>query len=272
MVCHGPKDVDEALSRIDSGEFTAAAMRFLVEEFLEGEEASYIVLVDKKGHILPLASAQDHKAVYDGDRGPNTGGMGAYSPAPVLTPEVEKKVLSRIVRPTIKAMAKRGTPFFGFLYVGLMIDRNGNPFVVEFNVRLGDPETQPILARLKTDIVKIFIAAQEGRLDRIKPKWDPRAAVTVVIAENGYPDKNKYSTGHLVKGLKKAEALGAIIDHAGTELIGDKLITTSGRVINITGLGNDYAGAIKKTYAAVHKVQWGSEYYRADIGHRALNR
>jgi phosphoribosylamine--glycine ligase len=162
MVCPGPADVDAALRRIESGEFGEAGKKFIVEEFLEGEEASYIVLVDRNGNILPLASAQDHKAIYDGDKGPNTGGMGAYSPAPVLSPEVEQRTLERIVRPTIEAMAKRGTPFAGFLYTGLMIDSRGNPHVVEFNARLGDPETQPILARLETDIVEVFLAMLEG--------------------------------------------------------------------------------------------------------------
>ena len=270
MVCHGPKDVNIALRRVESGEFGKAAERFLVEEFLEGEEASYIVAVDKNGNILPLASSQDHKAIYDGDKGPNTGGMGAYSPAPVLTPEVEKRVLERIVKPTIKLMADRGTPFFGFLYVGLMIDRNGNPYVVEFNVRLGDPETQPILARMKTDIVEVLIAADLCALDDVQIDWDPRPAVCVVMAEQGYP--GAYETGHVISGIEDAEALGAIVDHAGTVRKGGRLLTAGGRVLGVTALGDSYTGAINKVYGAVEKISWGSEYYRWDIGQKALNR
>lgn len=272
MVCLGPKDVDVALRRIDSGEFREAGKKFIVEEYLEGEEASYIVLVDRNGNILPLASAQDHKAIFDGDKGPNTGGMGAYSPAPVLTPEVEQRVLERIVRPTIQAMAEKGRPVTGFLYVGLMIDPKGNPYVVEFNVRLGDPETQPILARLETDIVEVFLAMLEGRLDRVVLKWKHQVAVTVVMAARGYPDSKAYKKGELIRGIEEAEAMGSIIDHAGVKKIGNELFTDGGRVLGVTALGETFEIAIEKAYRAVRTISWGSEYCRTDIGRRALNR
>ncbi|MBN1103434.1 MAG: phosphoribosylamine--glycine ligase [Deltaproteobacteria bacterium] len=272
MVCPGPDAVDAALRRIESGEFGEAGKKFVVEEFLEGEEASYIVLVDRKGHILPLAGSQDHKAIFDGDKGPNTGGMGAYSPAPVLAPEVEQRTLDRIVRPTIEAMAERGMPFTGFLYTGLMIDPKGNPHVVEFNVRLGDPETQPIVARLETDIVEVFLAMLDGSLDKAVLKWTPRAAVTVVMAAKGYPDSNAYKKGDRIRGIEDAEAMGAIVDHAGVKKIGEDLFTDGGRVLGVTALGETFEGAIEKAYRAVRKISWGSEYYRTDIGRRALNR
>jgi phosphoribosylamine---glycine ligase len=272
MVCPSPNDVEVALGRIDSGEFREAGKKFIVEECLEGEEASYIVLVDRKGNVLPLASAQDHKAIFDGDQGPNTGGMGAYSPAPVLTPDVEQRVLERIVRPTIKTMAEKGVPFTGFLYVGLMIDPKGNPHVVEFNVRLGDPETQPILARLETDIVDVFLAMLEGRLDQVVLKWRPQVAVTVVMAAKGYPDSKAYKKGELIRGIEKAEAMGAIIDHAGVKKIGNDLFTNGGRVLGVTALGETFETAIKNAYSAVRTISWGSEYCRTDIGRRAWNR
>jgi phosphoribosylamine--glycine ligase len=271
IVCHGPKDVDIALRRIESGEFKDAGTRFLVEGFLEGEEASYIVLVDKKGHIVPLASSQDHKAIYDGDKGPNTGGTGAYSPAPVLNAIVEQRVLDRIVNPTIKAMAERGMPFFGFLYVGLMIGKDGNPSVVEFNTRLGDPETQPILARMKTDIVKIFLAMLKGELAKIEIKWDPRVAVCVVMMEDGYP--GEYKKGHAITGLDELRSWkSTIVDLAAVIEKDGKLLTNGGRVLGITGLGEDHSTAIAQAYQAVRLIHWGSEYYRRDIGKKALNR
>ena len=271
MVCHGPNDVDISLRRIEGGEFKDAGMRFLVEEFLEGEEASYIVLVDKNGHIVPLASSQDHKAIYDGDEGPNTGGTGAYSPAPVLNSIVEQRVLDRIVKPTIKAMAERDMPFCGFLYVGLMIGKDGSLSVVEFNVRLGDPETQPILARMKTDIVKIFLAMLKGELDKIQIEWDPRVAVCVVMMEDGYP--GDYEKGHVITGIDELRSWkSAIVDLAAVIEKDDELLTNGGRVLGVTALGEDHATAIAQAYQAVRLIHWGSEYYRSDIGEKALNR
>lgn len=271
MVCHGPNDVDIGLRRIEGGEFKDAGMRFMVEEFLEGEEASYIVLVDKNGHIVPLASSQDHKAIYDGDEGPNTGGTGAYSPAPVLDSIVEQRVLDRIVKPTIKAMAERDMPFFGFFYVGLMIGKDGSPSVVEFNVRLGDPETQPILARMKTDIVKIFLAMLKGELDKIQIEWDPRVAVCVVMMEDGYP--GDYEKGHVITGIDELRPWkSTIVDLAAVIEKDDELLTNGGRVLGVTALGEDHATAIGQAYQAVKLIHWGSEYYRSDIGKKALNR
>ncbi|MCJ7595063.1 MAG: phosphoribosylamine--glycine ligase [Desulfobacterales bacterium] len=271
IVCHDPNDVDIALRRIEGGEFKNAGMRFLVEEFLEGEEASYIVLVDKNGHIVPLASSQDHKAIYDGDKGPNTGGTGAYSPAPVLNPLVEQQVLDRIVKPTIKAMAERGMPFYGFLYVGVMIGKDFSPCVVEFNVRLGDPETQPILARMKTDIVKIFMAMLKGELDKVRIEWDPRVAVCVVMMEDGYP--GDYGKGHVITGIDELRSWrSTIVDLAAVIERDHELLTNGGRVLGVTALGEDHATAISQVYQAVRLIHWGSEYYRSDIGKIALNR
>ncbi|MBW1799175.1 MAG: phosphoribosylamine--glycine ligase [Deltaproteobacteria bacterium] len=271
MVCHDPEDVDIALRRIGDGEFKDAGIRFLVEGFLEGEEASYIVLVDKNGHIFPLAGSQDHKAIYDNDEGPNTGGTGAYSPAPVLNSMVEQRVLDRIVKPTIKAMAERDMPFCGFFYVGLMIDKDACPSVVEFNVRLGDPETQPILARMKTDIVEIFQAMVKGELDKIQIEWDPRVAVCVVMMEDGYP--GDYDKGHVITGLDELRSWkNTIVDLAAVIEKDDKLLTSGGRVLGVTALGEDHAAAIGQAYQAVKLIHWGSEYYRSDIGKKALNR
>jgi phosphoribosylamine---glycine ligase len=270
MVCHGPNDVDISLRRIERGEFKKAGKRFVVEEFLEGEEASKIYFVDKNRNVMPLKGAQDHKAIFDDDKGDNTGGTGAYAWAPVLSPEVEERVLERIVKPTIRAMAEKGRPFTGFLYVGLMIDQYGNPFVVEFNVRLGDPETQPILALLESDIVEIFLAALAGDLDKVQVKWNPGVAVCVVMMEKGYP--GAYEKGHEIFGIEKAMAMGAIVDHAGTKVADGKILTDGGRVLGITALGENHAIAIAKAYEAVRKISWFTEYYRTDIGHKALRR
>ena len=209
MVCKSEEEVREALRWIESGEFGEAGKIFIIEKFLPGQEASYIVLVDKNGNILPLATSQDHKPRFAHDSkispNPNTGGMGAYSPAPVVTEEVETRTLERIIQPTIKAMADEGTPFTGVLYAGLMIDNEGNPSVVEFNVRLGDPEIQPILARMKSDLVPIILAALEGNLDKVQIEWDPRPAVCVVKVSDGYP--GSYKKGLIITGIEEAEAV-----------------------------------------------------------------
>jgi len=270
MVCRDPNEVDAALGRIEGGEFKDAGQRFLVEDFLEGEEASYIVLVDKNGHILPLAGSQDHKAIYDGDKGPNTGGTGAYSPAPVLDSLVEQQVLDRIVKPTVRAMAERGMPFSGFLYAGLMIGKGG-PSVVEFNVRLGDPETQPIMARMKTDIMEVFLATLEGGLDKVRIEWDPRVAVCVVMMEDGYP--GDYGKGRVITGLDELSSRkNTMVDLAAVVRRDHELLTNGGRVLGVTALGEDHAAAISQVYQAVRLIHWGSEYYRSDIGKKALNR
>lgn len=271
IVCWNEDEVAEALRRIKAKEFGAAGDKFIIEKFLPGQEASYIVLVDKSGHILSLATSQDHKPRYEHDSGispnPNTGGMGAYSPAPVVTDEVEERILERIVKPTIQAMADRGTPSTGVLYAGLMIDNDGNPFVVEFNVRFGDPEIQPILARMKSDIVPIILAALEGKLDTIQIEWDPRPAVSVVKVSGPYP--GSYETGFVISGIKEAEATGAIVDHAGTALDSEgNTITAGGRVVDITALGENFVEATANAYEAANKISWKGCDCRNDIAWR----
>ena len=275
MVCFTEDEVRAALAKIEKKEFGFAGDEFLIERFLPGQEVSYIVLVDKNGHILPLATSQDHKALYDHDSGqtpnPNTGGMGAYSPAPLVTGKMEERILARIIEPTIKAMAERDTPFTGVLYAGLMINDTGNPSVLEFNVRFGDPETQPILARMKSDLVAVILAALDGRLDKVQIDWDPRPAVCVVMASNGYP--NSYERGYPISGLKGATATGAIIDHAGTALdSGGNIITAGGRVLGITALGDSFQEAQANAYRAVEKISWPGCYFRKDIAYQAIEK
>lgn len=267
-VCRSLEEALAFIERIDSGEFGDAAGKILLEGFLVGEEASYIVMVDKNGHILPLASAQDHKPIYDNDQGPNTGGMGAYSPAPVVTDEVEQRILDRIIKPTIAAMKKEGRPFVGFLYAGLMIDNEGNPFVVEFNCRLGDPEAQPILTRLDTDFLALLEHAIDGRLDEIELNWKPYPSVCVVLTAQGYPGTPK--KGDHITGLKKA-GLHAYIFHAGTAVHdGGKLVTNGGRVLGITALGLNFRDAINAAYSSAQHVAFDGMHFRRDIGRRAL--
>ena len=275
MVCFTEDEVRAALAKIEKKEFGFAGDEFLIERFLPGQEVSYIVLVDKNGHILPLATSQDHKALYDHDSGktpnPNTGGMGAYSPAPLVTGEMEERILARIIEPAIKAMVERGTPFTGVLYAGLMIDEAGNPSVLEFNVRFGDPETQPILARMKSDLVAVILAALDGRLDEIQIDWDPRSAVCVVMASNGYP--GLYEKGFIISGLERATATGAIIDHAGTALDRQsKVITAGGRVWGVTALGDSFREAQANAYEAVKRISWSGCYFRKDIAYQAIEK
>ncbi|MDD5071168.1 MAG: phosphoribosylamine--glycine ligase [Patescibacteria group bacterium] len=269
MVCHTAEEVSAVLVRIKGGEFGPAGKKFLIEKFLPGEEISYIVLVDKNGHILPLATSQDHKTIFDHDSGifpnPNTGGMGAISPSPIVTPELEKLILAEIIRPTIEAMAKKGIPFTGVLYAGLMIDEAGNPSVLEFNCRFGDPETQPILARMRSDLIDVILKALEGNLDKVKIDWDPRPAVCVVMASDGYP--GTYEKGYLISGLKEAAKTGSIIDHAGTALDRHgRIITAGGRVLGVTALGDDFQQARTNAYQAVKKISWPGCHFRQDIG------
>lgn len=245
----------------------AASTRVVIEEFLEGEEASYIVMCDGR-HALPLATSQDHKRRDDGDFGPNTGGMGAYSPAPVVTPEVDKRVLKQIIEPTLAGMAAEGAPFIGFLYAGLMIDRAGMPRVIEFNVRLGDPETQPILMRLKSDPLDLIDAALDGRLDRISVSWDPRPALGVVLAAQGYPGKVR--TGDVISGHDAGFGLGVKVFHASTKVENGKVLTCGGRVLSVCALGTDLAAAQSSAYAAAQRIHYDGMFYRRDIGHRAV--
>ncbi len=255
---------------LDGGRFGAAGNRVVIEEFLEGEEASFIAMVSQ-GQILPMASSQDHKARDDGDLGPNTGGMGAYSPAPVVTPELHERIMAEVMRPTVAGMAAAGLPYTGFLYAGLMIAADGTPKVLEYNCRFGDPETQPILMRLRSDLVELCLAALEGRLGEMRPDWDPRAALGVVMAAGGYPDA--YEKGQLISGLEEAARVeDTKVFHAGTALVDGRTITSGGRVLCVTALGDTVAEAQARAYQALDRIHWQGGFCRRDIGHRAIAR
>jgi len=248
----------------------AAGARVVIEEFLGGEEASFIVMADGR-HVLPLASSQDHKRLQDGDRGPNTGGMGAYSPAPVVTPAMHARIMREIVLPAINGMAADGMPYTGFLYAGVMIDAAGQPKVLEFNCRLGDPETQPIMARLKSDLVELVLRALAGTLDAAECEWDRRAALGVVLAAAGYPDAPQ--KGALITGLERVtqEAHpGVHVFHAGTEQQNKHVVVSGGRVLCVTALGDSVRQAQRAAYAAVSEIHFDGMQYRTDIGHRAV--
>ncbi len=265
-------NIDEAHAAIDmmlsDNRFGDAGARVVVEEFLEGEEASFIVMVDGK-NILPLATSQDHKRLLDDDEGPNTGGMGAYSPAPVVTPELHARVMREIIQPTVQGMAKDGIPFTGFLYAGLMIDADGNAKTLEFNCRMGDPETQPIMARLKTDLVTVMEHAVEGTLNEIELDWDRRTALGVVMAAGGYPDAPR--KGDVIKGIP-AETADSVTFHAGTVMEDGQLKTSGGRVLCVVGLGDSVKVAQKHAYEALDQIQFDGMQMRRDIGWRALKR
>ena len=258
-----------ATDMLAGGSFGDAGARIVVEEYLDGEEASFIVVTDGTT-ILPLATSQDHKARDEGDVGPNTGGMGAYSPAPVVTAEVERRIMSRVIRPTLEGMQADGHPYLGFLYAGLMIMADGTPRVIEFNCRLGDPETQPILMRLKSDLVAICSATLTGTLEQQSAEWDSRAALGVVMAAGGYPAS--YAKGKVISGLDAANSDTQKVFHAGTVMDGDTVTTSGGRVLCVVGLGDTVAAAATSAYAAVDKIDWQDVYCRRDIGHRAIAR
>jgi phosphoribosylamine---glycine ligase len=245
-----------------------AGARVVIEDFLDGEEASFIVMVDGK-HALALASSQDHKRLLDGDRGPNTGGMGAYSPAPIVTPQMHARVMREIIMPTVRGMEADGIRFTGFLYAGLMIDKAGNPRTLEFNCRMGDPETQPIMARLKSDFSKVVEQAIAGGLDTVELEWDRRTALGVVLAAHGYPDAPR--KGDRINGIP-AETEQTVTFHAGTTLDGDKLQTSGGRVLCVVGLSDSVRGAQQEAYEIINQINFEGMQYRRDIGHRALNR
>ena len=245
-----------------------AGHRVVIEEFMQGEEASFIVMVDGK-NVLPLASTQDHKRIFDGDLGPNTGGMGAYSPAPVVTPEVHHLAMHEVITPTVRAMAAEGIPYIGFLYAGLMIGADGRPRVVEFNCRLGDPETQPILLRLKSDLLELVDHAIDGTLDKVEPEWDRRAALGVVLAAAGYPDTPR--KGDEIHGLPK-DGDDFHVFHAGTAKKNGKVVTNGGRVLCVTALGDKVKMAAERAYEIAEKIQFDGMQFRTDIGHRAFNR
>ncbi len=247
--------------------FGEAGHRIVVEEFLEGEEASFIVIADGV-HALPLVSSQDHKARDDGDLGPNTGGMGAYSPAPVVTADVAARVQKEIIEPTVRGLAAEGHPFRGFLYAGLMIDSEGRPRVLEFNVRCGDPETQPIMLRLHSDLVTLCEAAIDGTLDEITTEWDPRACVGVVMAAGGYPDS--YAKGDEIEGLDSVD--GAKVFHAGTSMDEGRVLTAGGRVLAVCALGETVSEAQAAAYRNVERIRWPGRQFRTDIGYRAIDR
>lgn len=265
--------VEEAEQAVDlimkDKAFGAAGNQVVIEEFLQGEEASFIAFTDGKT-VLPLPSSQDHKAVYDGDKGPNTGGMGAYSPAPVMTEDLTKRVMEEVMLPTVRGMAAEGRPYKGMLYAGLMIDGD-RINVLEFNCRFGDPECQPLVMRLQTDLVDIMIACIDGNLDRIELAIDPRPTVCVVMASGGYP--GKYPVGKAITGLQKAgQVEGVEVFHAGTAMKGRKIVTNGGRVLGVTAVGNTIQEAIDRAYLAAKEIQWEGCYYRRDIGYRALAR
>ena len=248
--------------------FGDAGHRIVIEEFLDGEEASFIVMVDGE-HVLPMATSQDHKRVGNGDTGPNTGGMGAYSPAPVVTDEVHQRTMDRIIWPTVKGMAAEGNTYTGFLYAGLMIDKQGNPKVIEFNCRFGDPETQPIMLRMKSDLVDLCLAACEGKLDEKTSEWDERASLGVVIAAGGYP--GSYNTGDEIHGLPLEEIDGAKVFHAGTKLADDdRVLTNGGRVLGVTATAPGLPRAIAIAYEAAEHIHFDKLHKRTDIGMRAL--
>ncbi|OOG43528.1 phosphoribosylamine--glycine ligase [Rhodanobacter sp. C05] len=250
--------------------FGDASARVVIEEFLDGEEASYIVMSDGS-HALPMASSQDHKRRDEGDLGPNTGGMGAYSPAPVVTPEVEQRILREVIEPTLHGMAAEGAPFIGFLYAGLMIDKAGNPKVIEFNVRFGDPETQPIMLRLKSDLVELIDAALDGRLEHTQARWDMRPAIGVVMAAGGYPGRVR--SGDVIDGLETVSHSDSKVFHAGTRLDGQgRVVTAGGRVLTVCALGRDIAAAREQAYNAVRQIHYEGAFCRRDIAYRALHR
>jgi phosphoribosylamine--glycine ligase len=249
--------------------FGEAGHRVVIEEFLQGEEASFIVMADGS-HCLPLATSQDHKARDNGDRGPNTGGMGAYSPAPVVTAAIHERAMNEVILPTIAGLAEEGHAFTGFLYAGLMIAADGTPKVLEYNVRFGDPETQPVMCRLQSDLVELCLAALAGRLDTATAEWDKRSALGVVMAAGGYPEA--YRKGDVIEGLDSVAGGDCKVFHAGTEIQDEAVVTSGGRVLCVCALGERVAEAQQKAYQCVNAIHWKDVYYRTDIGYRAIGR
>ncbi len=270
IIAQSTQEAEQTVKDMLSGEsFGDAGRRVVIEEFLTGEEVSFIAMVDGE-NILPLASSQDHKARDNGDKGPNTGGMGAYSPAPVLDETLHERVMNEVMRPTVSGMAKDGYKYVGFLYAGIMVDAKGNPKVLEFNCRFGDPETQPIMMRLESDLAELCLSAMDGALDTQTAEWDPRVAVGVVMAAGGYP--GSYNKGDVISGIEQANESGAKVFHAGTKSSEDNVVTNGGRVLCVTALGATTGEAQKSAYAAVNLIQWDGAYYRDDIAYRAIAR
>lgn len=251
------------------GQFGGAGAEVVIEEFLPGEEVSFIVMADGE-HVLPFATSQDHKRVGDGDTGPNTGGMGAYSPAPVVTPAMHERIMREVIHPTLRGLAADGMPYTGFLYAGIMIAPDGTPNVLEFNCRSGDPETQPIMARLRSDLTLLCDLALDGRLDQVSMDWDPRAALGVVLAAGGYPDAVR--KGDAITGLEEAATLPGKVFHAGTSMHDGRVVTSGGRVLCAVGLGDTVSDAQRVAYDLAEKTRFEGMQYRRDIGHRAITR
>ena len=264
------QDAEDAVrDMLDGNKFGDAGHRVVVEEFLEGEEASFIVMVDGK-NVLPMATSQDHKRVGDGDTGPNTGGMGAYSPAPVVTDAVYQRIMDEVITPTVEGMAAEGMPYTGFLYAGLMINPDGAPKVIEYNCRFGDPETQPIMMRLQSDLAALCLAALDGKLDQTEIQWDPRPTLGVVMAAGGYPDS--YDKGDVIDGLDQADSDTVKVFHAGTAEKDGQVVTSGGRVLCVTGVGDTVSEAQANAYSGVKQITWRDAYHRTDIGYRAVAR
>ena len=271
IIAHSRQEAEATIRDMLSGNrFGDAGSRVVIETFLQGEEASFIVMVDGE-HILPMATSQDHKARDEGDLGPNTGGMGAYSPAPVVTPEIHARIMREVIVPTVQGMAAEGNPYTGFLYAGVMISPDGAVNVIEFNCRFGDPEAQPVMMRLQSDLAALCQAALDKKLDQVSAQWDARASIGVVLASGGYPDA--YDKGAVISGLDQATATGdAKIFHAGTALKDGQVVTNGGRVLCAVALGDTVTAAQKAAYTLAEKIQWDKLYYRRDIGHRAIAR
>ena len=264
------QEAEDAIQDMLAGNaFGDAGSRVVIEEFLDGEEASFIVMVDGE-NVLPMATSQDHKRVGDKDTGPNTGGMGAYSPAPVVTTEIHNRIMEEVIYPTVRGMAAEGNPYTGFLYAGLMIDKDGTPKVIEYNCRFGDPETQPIMMRMQSDMVELCLAALDKRLDQVESKWDPRASIGIVLAAGGYPAA--YNKGDVISGLPQVEIEGEKVFHAGTDNNAGDIVTNGGRVLCATALGNTVSEAQKRAYELAQQISWKGMFHRNDIGYRAIER
>jgi phosphoribosylamine--glycine ligase len=270
IVAETLEQAEAAVTDMLSGNaFGEAGCRVVIEEFLDGEEASFIVIADGK-NVLAMATSQDHKRVGEGDTGPNTGGMGAYSPAPVVTPEVHRRIMDEVILPTVAGMAAEGMPYTGFLYAGLMIAADGSPGVIEYNCRFGDPETQPIMMRLQSDLCALCDAALDGQLDSTNADWDPRPAMAVVVAADGYPDS--YEKGMKITGIETVDDKFTKVFHAGTAERDGEIVTSGGRVLCVTALGDDIAQAQQKAYRGVDQIHWQGAFHRRDIGWRAIAR
>jgi phosphoribosylamine--glycine ligase len=269
VICDTHEAALESARSMLAGSFGAAGATIVIEEFLRGEEVSFIVMAAGR-QVVPLATSQDHKRRDDGDHGPNTGGMGAYSPAPIVTPELHARIMREVIEPTLRGLELDGTPYTGFLYAGLMITDGGAPHVIEFNCRFGDPEAQPVLLRLQSDLVALCEAALDGSLGGMEARWDPHAALGVVMAAGGYPDN--YRTGDAISGLDAAARLPGKVFHAGTRADGAQVLTAGGRVLCAVGLGADVAAAQRQAYDLVNSIHWNLVQYRRDIGYRAIAR